>query len=200
MKSLSQTLSRFASLKLAGVAVLFMFAAAASAQAQNPRIETSQLDALAAKASDTIDVNIDERLMQLAAKFLGKGEDDEKIKAIISGLKGIYVKALEFETEGQYTAADLEGIRSQLRNPAWNKIVNVKSKKEGSVEVYLMQSGAQVTGLALLAANPKEITVVNIVGPVDLEKLTQLGGQFGIPDLDLDIDPDRSAKPKRKNE
>lgn len=202
MKSLSQTLLRFASLKLAGVAVLFIFGAAASAQAQNPRIETSQLDALAAKASDTVDVNIDERLMQMAAKFLGKDGDEAKIKELINGLKGIYVKVLEFETEGQYTAADLESIKSQLRNPAWNKIVNVKSKKEGNVEVYLMQSGTQITGLALLASDPKEITVVNIVGPVDLEKLTQLGGQFGIPDLDLDIDTDtdRPAKPKRKND
>lgn len=200
MKSLSQTLLRFASWKLAGVAVLFMFAAAAGTQAQNPRIETSQLDTLAAKASDTVDVNIDERLIQLTSKFLGKGEDDAKIKAIIDGLKGIYVKVLEFETEGQYTVADLESIRSQLRNPAWNKIVNVKSKKEGSVEVYLMQNATQITGLALLASDPKEITVVNIVGPVDLEKLTQLGGQFGIPDLDLDLDLERPAKPKKKNE
>lgn len=198
MKSLSQTLLKFASLRLVGLAALLLLGAAAGAQAQNPRIETSQLDALAAKASDTVDVNIDERLMQLAAKFLGKDEDAEKIKEIVNGLKGIYVKVLEFETEGSYTDADLESIRSQLRNPAWNKIVNIKSKKEGSVEVYLMQNGTQVTGLALLASDPKEITVVNIVGPVNLEKLTQLEGQFGIPELDLDTD--RPAKPKRKNE
>lgn len=202
MKSLSQTLLRFASLKLAVVAALLMLGAAAGAQAQNPRIETGQLDALAAKASDTVDVNIDERLMQLAAKFLGKDEDAEKIKEIVNGLKGIYVKVLEFETEGSYTEADLESIRSQLRNPAWTKIVNVRSKKEGNVEVYLMQNGTQISGLALLASDPKEITVVNIVGPVNLEKLTQLEGQFGIPELDLDADRDvdRPAKPKRKNQ
>jgi hypothetical protein len=110
------------------------------------------------------------------------------------------VKVLEFESEGQYTDADLESIRVQLRNPAWSKIVNVKSKKDGSVEVYLMQTGTQISGLALLASDPKEITVVNIVGPVNLEKLTQLGGQFGIPDLDLDLEVERPAKQKRKND
>lgn len=199
MKSLSQTLLRSSSLKLLGLAVLFIFGVAAGTPAQNPRIETSRLDALAAKASDTVDVNMDERLMELAAKFLGKDEDDVKIKELVNGLKGIYVKVLEFETEGQYTDADLESIRSQLRNPAWSKVVNVKSKKDGSVEVYLMQNGTQISGLALLASDPKEITVVNIVGPVNLEKLTQLGGQFGIPDIDLDLDTDRPAKSKRKN-
>ncbi len=190
MKSLTQTL-----MKVAALAVLVVLGAAATAVAQNPRLQTSQLDALAVKASQTVDVNIDERLMQLTARFLSNKEDDEaKVKEIINGLKGIYVKSFEFETEGQYTDADLEGIRSQLRNPAWNRIVNVNSKKEGSVEVYLMQVGNQISGLAVLATEPKEITVVNIVGPVDLDKLSQLEGNFGIPELDIE-----RSKPRRRN-
>jgi len=192
MKSLSRTLLKFVSL-----VVLVILGAAAGASAQDARIQTSQLDALAAKASQTVDVNLDERLMQFAAKFLSKDEDEAKVKEIVNGLKGIYVKSFEFETEGQYTEADLEGIRSQLRNPAWNRIVNVNSKKEGSVEVYLMRNGNQISGLAVLATDPKEVTVVNIVGPVDLEKLTQLEGQFGIPDLQIEQRP--KLKPKRRN-
>jgi len=195
MKSLSHTLLKLALLKLASVAVLVVLGAAATAMAQNPRIQTSQLDALAAKASQTVDVNIDERLIQLTARFLSsKDRDEAKVKDLVNGLKGIYVKSFEFEAEGQYTEADLEGIRSQLRNTAWNKIVNVKSKKEGTVEVYLMQVGNQISGLAVLATDPKEITVVNIIGPVDLDKLTQLEGEFGIPELEIE-----RSKPKRKN-
>jgi hypothetical protein len=195
MKSLSRTLLKFAHLRFALFAVLVTLGAAATAGAQNPRIQTSQLDALATKASQTVDVNIDERLMQLTAKFLSSKDDDEaKVKDLVNGLKGIYVKSFEFENEGQYTEADLEGIRSQLRNTAWNRIVNVNSKKEGSVEVYLMQIGGQISGLTVLATDPKEITVVNIIGPVDLEKLMQLEGQFGIPELEIE-----RSKPKRKN-
>ena len=182
-------------MRFALLAVLVTLGAAATTGAQNPRIQTSQLDALAAKATQTVDVNIDERLMQLTARFLSsKDEDEAKVKELVNGLKGIYVKSFEFENEGQYTEADLEGIRSQLRNTAWDRIVNVNSKKEGSVEVYLMKTGDQVSGLAVLATDPKEITVVNIIGPIDLEKLTQLEGQFGIPELEIE-----RAKPKRKN-
>jgi hypothetical protein len=195
MKSLSRTLLKLALLKLASVAILVVLGAAATAMGQNPRIQTSQLDALAAKASQTVDVNIDEHLMQLTARFLSSKDPDEaKVKDLVNGLKGIYVKSFEFEAEGQYSEADLEGIRSQLRNTAWNRIVNVHSKKEGSVEVYLMQSGNQISGLAVLASDPKEITVVNIVGPVDLDKLSELEGNFGIPDLEIE-----RSKPKRKN-
>jgi hypothetical protein len=195
MKLLSRTLLKLASVKLAALAVLLMLGATATAMAQNPRIETSQLERLAAKASETVDVNIDESLMALTTKFLSTKDDDERrVKELVSGLKGIYVKSFEFESEGQYTDADLESIRSQLRNPAWSRIITAKSKKDGSIEVYLMHTGAQISGLAVLATELKEITVINIVGPVDLEKLTQLEGEFGIPELGLE-----GSKPKRKN-
>ena len=195
MKLLSRTLLKIASVRLAALAVLLVLGATATALAQNPRIQTSQLDALAAKASETVDVNIDESLMALTTKFLSsKDEDEKKVKELVSGLKGIYVKSFEFENEGQYTDADLESIRSQLRNPAWSRIINARSKKEGSIEVYLMHTGAQISGLAVLATELKEITVINIVGPVDLEKLTKLEGEFGIPELGLE-----GSKPKRKN-
>ena len=193
MKSLSRTPLKSA--KLAALAVFLMLGATATAMAQNPRIQTSQLDGLAAKASETVDVNIDESLMALTTKFLSSKDDDErKVKELVSGLKGIYVKSFEFENEGQYTEADLESIRSQLRNPAWSRIITARSKKDGTIEVYLMHTGAQISGLAVLATELKEVTVINIVGPVDLEKLTQLEGEFGIPELGLE-----GSKPKRKN-
>ncbi|MEP6818496.1 MAG: DUF4252 domain-containing protein [bacterium] len=197
MKTLAKTLLKFAPMKFASLLVLVVLGAAGTALAQNPRIDTSQLSALAAKASETVDVNLDEQMMQFAAKFLSNKDSDEaKIKDVVNGLKGIYVKSFTFENEGAYSEADLEGIRSQLRNAAWNKIVNVKSKNEGHVEVYLMQSGNQISGLAVLASAPKEITVVNIVGPVDLEKLSTLEGTFGVPELGIERP---KPKPKRKN-
>ena len=133
--------------------------------------------------------------MHLTAKFLsGKDPDEVKIKELVNGLKGIYVKSFEFERDGDYSQADIESIRLQLRSPAWSKILNVSSKKEGSVEVYLMSNAAQVGGLVVVATDLKELTIVNIVGPVDLEKLSQLEGQFGVPELGIE-----RTKPKPKN-
>lgn len=190
MKSFAKT-----TLRLASLFALVLAGTAATALAQNPKIDTSRLDALATKASETVDVNIDESLIQLSAKFLSSRDPDEKkVRDIVNGLKGIYVRSFEFETEGQYSEADLESIRVQLHGSSWDRIVNVRSKKDGSVEVYLMHNAGQISGLALLASDVKEITVVNIVGPVDLEKLTQLEGQFGVPVLGLDL-----PLPKRKN-
>lgn len=185
----------FKTVKLASLALLLVLGISATARSQSARIEMGQLEHLGTKASETVDVNIDERLMQLTAKFLsGKEPDELKIKELINGLKGIYVKSFEFERDGDYTQADIESIRSQLRNPAWGRILNVSSKREGSIEVYLMSNASQVGGLVVLATNLKELTIVNIVGPVDLEKLSQLEGQFGVPELGIE-----TTKPKPKN-
>src|SRR5947207_4716050 len=111
---------------------------AVTAMAQDSRIQTSSLDHLAGRASQTVDINLDERLMQMTAKFFSSTDPDEKkVKEIINGLKGIYVKVYEFEHENEYTPADVESIRAQLRTPAWSRIVSINSKKEGTVEVYL---------------------------------------------------------------
>jgi len=191
MKLLFHTISRTAL-----ISVLFVIATTITTHAQDPRIRLAHLDYLAKKASETVDVNIDERLIQLAAKlFNDKDEDEAKVKKLVNGLKGIYVKSFEFENENDYSSADVDSIRSQLREPAWSRLVNVTSKRDGIVEVYIALNGSDVLGLAVLSAEPKELTVVNIVGPVDLEKLAKLEGNLGIPDLGIE-----PTKHKTKNE
>jgi len=156
-------------------------------QAQDSRLQLNSLDHLAGKANQTVDVNIDERLMKLAGKlFNEKDADEQQVKKLVEGLKGIYVKSFEFDNAGEYSPADLETIRTQLRGPGWTRMVNVTSKKEGNVEVYLLFNGEQVNGLAVLAFEDKELTVVNIVGPVNLDKLAELEGQFGVPELGIE--------------
>lgn len=183
-------------LRTALIAVLLIIPIFSVQAQQDSRIQMSGLDHLAAKASQTVDVNIDERLMRLAVKvFNDKDEDEREVKKLIANLKGVYVKSFEFETEGQYSPADIEVIRTQLRAPGWSRLVNVTSKKEGMLEVYLLFNGEQVGGMAVLHTGDKELTVVNIVGPVDVDKLARLEGQLGIPDLGIG-----SSKNKTKND
>jgi Domain of unknown function (DUF4252) len=173
--------------------LLLIVCHAQPANAQSGRVDLTQLDHLAPKAKTSVDVNIDERLIQLTAKFLSdKDTDEARIKELVLGLKGIYVRSYEFEKAGEYLPADLEFVRSQLGTPGWTRVVNVRSKTEGSIEVYLMTTDSKVGGLTVLAAEPDELTVVNIIGPVDLDKLSALEGQFGIPELNIE-----SAKPKK---
>jgi hypothetical protein len=182
--------------KLAPVLLLLLVGTVVTARAQGAKLKLDQLDVLANKANETVDVRLDERLMQTTAKFFsGKDPDDAEIKEVLKGVKGIYVKSFTFEKDGEYSAAEVESVMSQLRFGTWSKILSITSKKGGeNVEVYLNMAGDQINGLAVLSIDPKEFTVVNIVGPIDLEKLSKLEGQFGVPDLGIGRD-----KPKKKD-
>jgi len=145
-------------------------------------------DKLAARASDTVDVSVDGPLLQLAAKFLSDSDKDQaKVKKLIVGLKGIYVKTFEFKRPGEYSAADVESFRAPLHAPDWQRIVGVHSNEEGeTVEVYIKNDSKGIGGLAIIAFEPKELTLVNIVGAIDLDSLSELGGFSGIPELEVD--------------
>lgn len=145
------------------------------------------LDRLSSKALEVVDVNLDSTLLQLAGKFLPDKGDDAKVKKLISGLKSIHVKSFEFDKTGEYDIADVEAVRSQLRAPGWSRIVGVKSQRKGeNAEVYLKTEAGQISGLAVIAADPKELTIVSIVGTITPEQLQDLGGHFGIPRVDKD--------------
>jgi hypothetical protein len=158
-----------------------------TARAQDAKLQIDHLNKLADKAAEVVEVSLDERSLRLAAKFLSTNNPAEaKVREIVSGLKAVYVRVFEFDKAGEYSSSDLEPIRSQLRQPGWAKIVGVTSRRGGTnVDVHLKYQEENVVGLAIVAADPTELTIVNIVGTIDLEKVRQLEGQFGIPKLDL---------------
>jgi len=161
-------------------------ATATAARGQDVKIPAN-VERLAAKAVETVNVTVDGALLQLAGKFLSSTDPDQKqIKTLLGNLKGIYVRSFKFENEGEYSEGDVESIRSQLRGQEWARIVNVTSKKGGdNVDVAYKMDKGKIAGLVVIAAEPKEFTIVNIVGPIDLDQLSSLGGQFGIPKVDL---------------
>lgn len=153
--------------------------------AQAGKLELKNLDKLADKAAEVNDVTLDGSLLQFAVTIMKKSDDPDaaQVVEIIKDLKGIYVKNFEFDTPGQYSQADVEAIRSQLTGPGWQRIVTSYTKRSGERdEVYLLKDGNKINGITVLVAEARELTVVNIVGSIDPEKLGELSGHFGIPD------------------
>jgi hypothetical protein len=112
MNSLFQTIPRTL------VFFLIVLTTTLSVRAQEPRIQLTALDHLASRASETVDVNIDERLIQIAAKIFNDKEPDEAaIKKLVSGLKGIYVKSFEFDKDNEYSSATSTSSSRSCGNP-----------------------------------------------------------------------------------
>lgn len=160
----------------------------------------ASFDKLAERASEVIDITMDASLLQLASRFLSdKDPEEAKIKKLVSGLKGVYVKSFEFDHRGEYQESDVEAVRAQLRSPGWSRIVGVRSKRDGeNADVFLKSENAQVTGIAIIVADPTELTIVSIAGPINPDEVRDLAGHFGIPKMDLSFPtPRKSAKEDR---
>ncbi len=168
---------------------LVFLPATSTVRGQDARLKIGHLEKLADKAAEVVDVTLDGPMLRLAAKFISDKEDPDaaQVKELIKNLKGVYVRSFEFDKEGEYSEADVEAVRAQLRAPAWSRVVGVRSKRESeNTEVYFMGQPDDLAGLAIIVAEPKELTIVNIVGPVDIDKLSELEGHLGVPKLDLE--------------
>lgn len=171
-----------------------------AAQTPGPRMPFAGLEKLAAAASETVDVSLDTSLLALAARFMDDEGDAEEasVKAMLNGLKGVYVRSYEFGADGAFSGADVEGIRRQLAAPGWSRMAGVRSQRDrASVDVYLWLDGEKIGGLGILATEPRRFTVVNIVGAIDLDQLRRLEG-LGLPRLGLERMGDKVEKARHK--
>ncbi|HWS98902.1 MAG TPA: DUF4252 domain-containing protein [Pyrinomonadaceae bacterium] len=175
------------SLRLAALLLLVAAPTALTTRAQEMRLQLDNLDKLEPKASESVNVTLDGSILRLAVAFLDDKDPEERAaKELVMGLKGIYVKVYQFDKAGEYSEADVDALRQQLRSPGWSRMVGVKSKKEGeNMEVYTTMSGSQMGGLTVLTFGDRQLGVIQIIGTIDLEKLIKLSGKLGIPSIDI---------------
>jgi hypothetical protein len=153
------------------------------AAAQGARLNLDGLASLAARAAQVTDVTLDPGILQMASGFLSSDKSGAEVKDLVAGLQGVYVKNFEFKEKGAYDQKVVDPIRKQLAGAGWSKMVSTREDDE-SVDIYAWQVGSDGPGgLAILVMEPTELTVVNIVGKIDLKKLAARQGQMGIPSL-----------------
>ena len=163
-----------------------------------PLLEIPEFEGLAEKANESVTVTLDSALLQMAARFFSEEDpEDAEVRKIIAGLKGVYVRSYTFDSDFAYPQADVASVRKQLSSPGWQRLVEVRKRKEGtSVDVYVsvVPGSNKANGLAIIASEPREFTIVNIVGTIDLDTLHKLEGKVGIPRLDLEPEKEPARK------
>ena len=197
---------------LAGALLAGLLAAQAAVAAPEALLKLPAFDALANKAVQSVTVTLDANLLGLAAGFLDSSKPDEAgAREIIAGLQGIYVRSYTFDKDFAYPQAEVDSVRRQLSAPGWQPLVQVRNgpgtsqgkdqgkdqgndqgndrgknnggHRQGNVDIYISMNGGKANGLAIIASGPRDFTIVNIVGSIDLQKLHRLQGKFGIPAL-----------------
>jgi hypothetical protein len=167
-----------------------LFAAAIPAFAQQ-NFDFKTLDKLGANATGSTNITLEGDTLKLATAFLGSDN------GAFRNLTGVYVRSFEFAKEGQYKEADLAPLRAYLKTLQWAKIVDVKEAEETS-EIYRQPlPNNRLGGLAIVSAEPKEVTIVFISGVLNMSDVGKLGGNLGIPDIQLNRDEKKSDNSKK---
>jgi len=136
-----------------------------------------RIEQLAPKARESVNITLDGPLLQLASQFMGANE--QEIKQLVSNLRAVHVRSFEFDREGQFSDADVESVRVQLRT-GWSRIIDTREEGE-HVEIYVKREKEQLGGVVILSAERRELAIVHIDGPINLKQLSLLGGHLGIP-------------------
>ena len=165
--------------------VAFTLLMPSAAGAQDGRINLDLLDKLAARASEKQQVDLGPEMLGSVQSFVPQGPKSDAAKQVLSKLRGIFVRNYEFDDPKAYSMDDINMLRKQLLTPGWVKIISNEEKgREGGwelQEIYFFQPGGKTNGIFILNAEPGELSVVNIVGPIDFAELAALGGILGIP-------------------
>jgi hypothetical protein len=143
---------------------------------------------LAARASNVTEVTLGKTMLSFASKVMnGKGEDDAATRKLIDGLDGIYVREYEFDKDGEYSMDEIEKLRGYFETSEWTPIVKERERKSGeTTDVMVKLVNGESHGMFILTAEPKELTIVLILGPIrmeDLGKLRGLGGLGALGDI-----------------
>ena len=127
-----------------------------------------QFDSVAAKAKEKAEVDLDGAMLSQAAKM------DKKLGGIAGSLKELHVRHYEFGEAGKYSEQDLEPLHKQIgAGSGWSHVVNVKDKSD-HVEILAQVQDGKPSGFLVIAAEPKELSVVYIVGELSLDKMSEL--------------------------
>lgn len=178
----------------ATAAAAFALALPGPSLGATPEFRIPDFSHLSSRATEVVDVNVGGFLLGLARMMVPKEERDrEPALAVLDDIKSVKVRSFKFDSDDAWSRKDLESVRSQLKGPEWNSLVQVRKRDaKQDVDVFICMEENKSCGIAVIATEPREFTVVSIVGSIDIDKLAALEGEFGIPKIDTPIESDKA--------
>ncbi len=171
-------------ISLAALAATAALALPAPGLAATPKLNIPDYPHLRAKATETVDVSVGGFLLGLARMLTREESRQDPALKLLQDIDSVKVRSYKFDTDTAYSKADLDSVRDQLKGPQWNAIAQVhKREPQEDVDVYMcVEESGKSCGLAVIAVEPREFTIVSIVGNIDVDRLAELEGEFGIPE------------------
>jgi hypothetical protein len=157
----------------------------AMACAQDARLKLPDFKSLSGKATESVNISLSPWLLRMAGAFMDeKDADSAATKRLLGGIKSIEIRSYQFAADFVYSPSDIESVKSQLAGPGWNQLMQVHHReKNEDVNMYILVENNVTKGFALIASQPREFTIINIVGSIAVEDLPKLESHLHLPKL-----------------
>ena len=152
-----------------------------------------------------VEVNLTDRLINLVTKSV---RSKPEVAGLIGMIDGIYLRT--YNEYGEAESGMIKYYKNLLKENKWEVLVRVKEKpkafeKGELVEISLLFDENMAYGIFVIIAShdPDEVTLINIVGEIAPDKITELLGnlsKFGMTDIDLEDTLKSGVDPKAKRD
>lgn len=158
-------------------------------------VDLGFLKGLETKAAESTMVDLGPEQLGMLKDFAGGAGIPEA-----GGIKSVRVRSFEFDKKGMYNMAELETFRAKVKGSGnWTSLISVKERGGEFTEIMMHRApNGDSDGMLIIAVEEEEVTVVNIVGKVDLKNLGKIAGRLGIPEMTGD--PDRGKEKEKEKD
>lgn len=126
-----------------------------------------KFDALAAKASDKAEIDLDSNLLRMFLRMSGETDQD----GLLSGIRALRVRSYSFDQANAYSQKDLDALHAQVNAQSrWVRVVNHKDE-ESTSEIWVAADGDKLGACLIISAEAKELSVVYLEGTLSLAKV-----------------------------
>lgn len=136
-------------------------------------------------ATESVDLTLGWMPLHLVGWMMNDSDPDSaQVKETLKGLKSVQIRSFEFGEDYAYPQADIDRLRAQLTAPGWSPLVQVRKRGDQAgqdkenVDIYVSMEDKKVKGLVIIACEPRELTIVSIVGTIDLAQIAGLRKTF----------------------
>lgn len=163
----------------------------------------ASVDALGQHATFHTSFTFDRSMLRFANNFMDSG--DQETRSAVDKLDAISVHVYHFSAPGMYDPAILSSVRAEYEATGWKHMVTAHPKGDpfnpAETDLWISFAHMQVTGMAVLLADAKDVEVIGITGNLSPLDLLHLRGHFGIPKFDADsIVPAPPGPPQARTE
>jgi len=155
----------------------------AMTHADDALVTMPSFSSLETAATTAVNIDLGPWLLRLAGAAMDDHDPDTAtVKSLLAGLKLVQIRSFAFVNDFAYPHAQVAELRRQFAGPRWTPLLQAHDRKANEeVDIYIARENDQTRGLALIASDPHQFTVINVAGAIRLEDLPALQEQLHIP-------------------